>query len=222
VPCYVDGYGYLGDDGCYWRPMTPAELTPYPDLFAPPAPPGQWYIGSCGIPPANFAVTKFRVMNGAPNAALLAAEAVKALRLPLPVIKWNPPSATNVLVNVPVWLWLDPGSWGARSATASVPGLSVTATATPTSLAFTTGDGATVRCSGPGTAWSPSMDPKAASPTCGHTYASPSPDGGYTLSATVTWHVAWTGGGQTGVVPDLHTTAQVALAVGESQAVTGG
>src|SRR5256885_1822238 len=155
------------------------------------------------------------------NVSALAAAAVKALRLPTPVIRWNPPSSTNVLVNVPVWLWLDPASWGARSATASVPALSVTATATPASLVFSTGDGATVACAGPGTPWSPAVDPRAASPTCGHTYSAPSTGGTFTLSATVTWHVAWAGGGQTGVVPDLHTTAQVALAVGESQTVTG-
>jgi hypothetical protein len=220
-PCYVDGVGWLGDDGCYWRPLTAAELAQSPDLFPPAAPPGQWYLGSCGTPPNFFPITKYRVFNGAPNAAVLADAAVKALRLPSPVIRWNPPSATNVLVNVPVWLWLDPGSWGARSATASVPGMSVTATATPTSLVFTTGDGATVHCVGAGTAWSPAMDPTSASPTCGHTYTTPSPGGGYALSATVTWHVVWAGGGQTGVVPDLHTTAQVALTVGESQAVTG-
>jgi hypothetical protein len=220
-PCYVDGVGYLGDDGCWWRPLTPAELAQTPDLFPPPAPPGQWYVGSCGTPPNNFPVTKYRVFNGPPNAAVLAAAAVKALRLPTPMIRWNPPSSTNVLVNVPVWLWLDPASWGTRSATASVPGLSVTATATPASLVFSTGDGATVACAGPGTAWSPTIDPRAASPTCGHTYSAPSTGGTFTLSATVTWHVAWAGGGQTGVVPDLQTTAQVALAVGESQTVTG-
>ncbi len=223
-PCYVEGVGWLGDDGCWWRPLTAAVLAQSPNLVPPPTPPGQWYLGSCGTPPNNFPVTKYRVFNGPPNAALLAAAAVKALRLPTPLIRWNPPSATNVLVNVPVWLWLDPASWGARSATASVPGLSVTATATPARLVFSAGDGSTVTCSGPGTAWSPGGDPRAASPTCGHTYSVSSagaPGGTFTLSATVTWHITWAGGGQTGAVPDLQTTAQVPLAVGESQTVTG-
>jgi len=224
-PCYVEGVGWLGDDGCWYRPLTAAELAQYPDLFPAPTPPGQWYMGSCGTPPNNFPVTKYRIFNGAPNVAVLAAAAIKALNLPAPLIRTNPPSTTDVLVGVPVWLWLDPASWGTRSATASVPGLSVTATATPTSVVWSTGDGASATCQGPGTTWSPGDDPRAASPTCGHTYARSSAGtagNAFTLSATVTWQVSWVGGGQTGTVPALQTTAQVAVRVAESQAVTAG
>jgi hypothetical protein len=218
-PCYVQGVGWLGSDGCYWRPMTPAELAPFPDVFPPPAPPGQWYIGSCGKPPDFFPITKYQVFNGPPNAAVLADAAVKALRLPTPVVRLNPAPPAPQLVGLPTWVWLDGGSWGSRSATASVPGLSVTATALPAQLTLTTSDGATVSCKGPGTAWAAGTDPRAASPSCGHTFTSA---GAATVTATVTWNVSWAGGGQTGTVPAITTTATVAAQVQESAGLNTG
>jgi len=126
-------------------------------------------------------------------------------------------------VSLPVWLWVEPGSWAPVSATATVGGLSVTATATPTQVLWTTGDGNGVWCAGPGTPWRPGTDPWAASPTC--SYAYPRSSGGqpgevYQLRATVTWSVTWTAStGQTGVRPALTTTATVAVRVVEAQAI---
>src|SRR5262249_17095095 len=146
----------------------------------------------------------------------VAADAAKNLRLPLPAIRVNPAPPAAQLVFLPTWLWLDGSSWGPRSATASVPGLSVTATARPAKLVFSTGDGASVSCPGPGTGWSEGKNPDAASPDCGHTYTRP---GSYSLTATVTWQVSWAGGGQTGTVPDLTTTSTITLNVTDSQAL---
>ena len=103
-PCYIDRVGWLGADGCYWRALTPAELAQSPDLFPPPAPPGQWYIGSCGTPPSFFPIVKYQVFNGPPNAAVLADAAVKALRLPAPVIRLNPAPPPQVVVGLPTWV----------------------------------------------------------------------------------------------------------------------
>jgi hypothetical protein len=94
-----------------------------------------------------------------------------------------------------------------------VPGLSVTATATPSRLVLATGDGATVTCTGPGTAWTPRMDPQAASPSCGHTFTRA---GTVTVTATVTWDIRWAGGGVTGTVAPLTTTANVTTGVAET------
>jgi hypothetical protein len=67
-----------------------------------------------------------------------------------------------------------------------------------------------------------STDPASPS-SCGHTYTSLPPRGLYTLRATVTWAVSWTGGGAAGTVPDLTTTATVDLRVREAGALnTGG
>ncbi|MFI1584772.1 hypothetical protein [Embleya sp. NPDC020630] len=142
------------------------------------------------------------------------------LRLPSPVIATNP--LGEQIVNVPTWLWIAPASWVPVSATAEVPGVSVTATATPQRVIWTTGDGATVTCAGPGTAYSTRFDPASTSPDCGHTYVRSSasqPGAAYTLSATIEWTVTWAGAGQTGVVPGMRTTAQVATRVAEVQAV---
>jgi hypothetical protein len=45
------------------------------------------------------------------------------------------------------------------------------------------------------------------------------PDQAFAVTATVTWDVSWTGGGQTGQLPGLQTTAQAAFRVAQSQAV---
>jgi hypothetical protein len=128
----------------------------------------------------------------------------------------NPAPPAVQIVYLPTWVWLDESSWGSRSATASVPGLSITATATASRLVLTTGDGTTVTCTDHGTAWASGMNADGPSPTCGHTYTRP---GSFTLTATVTWTVTWAGGGQTGAVPDLVTTAAQTVGVTEAQAL---
>ncbi|GAA3302518.1 PKD domain-containing protein [Dactylosporangium vinaceum] len=217
IPCSVPGYGDLADDGCYYRPAVGQELRAAEALGGPVTPPDRWYIGSCGYPP-SATLTRFRIFAGGvvPDPAVLAARAVRELNLPLPAIRVNPSPPAKQLAYLPTWLWLDASSWGAKSATASVPGLSVTATAKPAKLVFSTGEGASVTCAGRGTEWTRGTDPEKPSPTCGHTYTRP---GSYSLTATVTWQISWAGGGQTGTVPDLVTTSTVALEVTESQAL---
>jgi len=210
VPCYVDGFGWLADDGCYYRPAT--EIPAGADS---PAPKGHWYVGTCGYPP-NEDVTKYRWFENPPGAALLAQHAVKALRPARPVIRTNPALPAAQLVHLPSWIWLDRSSWTPRTATASVPGMSVTATATPIKLEIQPDHEHTIRCSGPGSPWTRGMNPARSSPDCGHTYTRA---GTFTLTATITWAVTWAGGGETGTAPALTTTASVPVRVMESQAV---
>lgn len=141
------------------------------------------------------------------------------LRLPTPSIAVNP--AGEQLVHLPTWLWLRDG-WRTTSASASVPGITVTAVAEPATASWSTGDGTTVTCSGPGTPFTAGHDPKAVSPGCGHTYRRAStelPDEAYLATVTVQWNVRWSGAGQSGVFPDLTTTASTSLRVTESQAL---
>ncbi len=200
VPCSLPEYGQLADDGCYYKVATGDDLGFAEALSGKPLAPGRWYVGVCGYPPI-VGYTRYRVFGGVvqPKPADLAADAVKKLHLPLPAIRVSPAPPAAQLVFLPTWLWLDGSSWGSRSATASVPGLSVTAIAKPVKLVFTTGDGASVSCPGPGSAWTGGQDPDAASPDCGHTYQRP---GLFSVTATVTWQISWAGGGQTGTVPD--------------------
>lgn len=223
IPCHIAEYGWYGGDGCWYRPMTADEVAHW-DLVQP-QPPGHYYQGTCLDAGLNPIATNFTVFRNQPGVAVLAEQAVKRLRLPSPAIKVNPlvtvdPDAPPAqVVFVPTWLWVDSSSWGTRSATASAGGLSVTATATPTKVEWSTGDGGSETCNGPGTAWTSGTDPSKAS-TCGHTYTTASPKGGkYTLRATARWEISWSGGGESGTRPALTTTSEMALQVREAGAL---
>jgi hypothetical protein len=144
------------------------------------------------------------------------------LRLPAPAVAASP--AADQLVNLPTWLWLS-SAWEPISATASVPGVSVTATAVPMSVTWSMGDGGLVTCSGPGTPFPTGGDPKSASPDCGYTYRTSSAGlrgETFHVTATVAWTVTWAGAGESGVFPNMTTSASTAFRVAESQAVATG
>jgi hypothetical protein len=153
----------------------------------------------------------------------LARQASQYLPLPLPIIRTNPDTGVDQLVNLEIWLWIDQASWGRRTATASVPGLSVTVVATPLTVTWRPGDGTVQVCNGPGTAYDPGRGPDAQQPTCAHTYRSSSlgqPAGRYQMTATITWQVSWTASGlinTTGTLPPITRTSQASLRVIEAQ-----
>ena len=197
--------------------------------------PGAWYLMTCpdAINSNGIATTTTQVTwvpNGTlpttpatPAPAVLAAEAQKQLKLATPSIESNPAPGRPQLVSVPMWAWVPAGQFAAQSATASVPGESVTATAKPVSVTWSWGDGTSTICSGPGTVYSSADAASAASPTCGHTYTTDSGTGEFTVQATITWNVAWVGGGQGGAFNGMTTTATEAVHVEQSRAlVTGG
>jgi len=128
---------------------------------------------------------------------VLAARAVRMLRLGGPTITLSPPLSQRQIVGLPMWAWtpVTPSTWGTHSATAAAGGESVTATAVSTSISWSWGDGSASTCTGPGTPWSSADDGNAASPTCGHTYAHDSYGGEFTVTAGTTWQVAWVSGG---------------------------
>ena len=79
-----------------------------------------------------------------------------------------------------------------------MPGLSVTATAKARQIVWDMGDGHTETCHNPGT---PYYTGGVVSPTCQHIYVRSSadqPNLAYTITATTTWDVTWTGGGTSG------------------------
>ena len=61
---------------------------------------------------------------------MLAALARQTLGLASPVIRSSPAQNALQLTNLPTWLWINPAEWVPESKTATVPGESVTATAT--------------------------------------------------------------------------------------------
>ncbi|WP_436776774.1 hypothetical protein [Yinghuangia sp. YIM S09857] len=155
-----------------------------------------------------------------PSPAQLAQVAVSRLVLPTPSVGTSP--SGDQVVSVPTWLWVEASSWGSVSATAAVPGVSVTATAVPVSAVWSMGNGDAVTCAGPGTPYGPGSDPASGSPDCGYTYARSSagqPAERFAVTVTVTWRVSWSGGGQSGVVDGMSTQAMAGLRVREVQAV---
>ncbi|BFU47711.1 hypothetical protein [Krasilnikovia sp. MM14-A1004] len=217
-----DGGSGGGDhDPCHWVKVDqppPAGVDPHS---------GGWYMQVCGSDTSALGTApQWIATPPAPvDPAVLARQASADLALPSPRIRANPDPRHDLLVQVPIWLWVDRSTWGARSATASVPGVSVTATARPTQVRWDMGDGATVTCKGPGTPWRAGADPTAASPNCGHVFRQSSAsasNAAFTVRATVTWTVSWAGGGTDGTLPPLTTTSTLAVRVAESQAINGG
>ncbi len=197
-------------------------------LGGSPQEPGGWFMVLCS-PDGKDPDSRGPVWipASAPSAppispAELARRAREQLRLPTPTIAASPTG--DQLVNLPTWLWLTDG-WRSVSESASVPGVSVTATATPVLVTWSMGDGAAVTCSGAGTPYRSGGDPKASSPDCGHTYRTSSAGRvgqAFPVTATVHWTVSWSGGGQSGTFAGLTTTGHAAFRVAESQALNNG
>lgn len=225
VPCSLPGYGWLGANGCYYR-TDPTWQPPASDVAdrPPPGQAGAFYDVSC-LKMAGTGVAIVWLPAGTapgppPAPAVLARQATNRLTLSVGGIEASPPAGDEQLVNLPTWVWL--GGWAPVSASAAVPGVSVTATARPTSAVWTFGDGSRVVCAGPGSPYRAGDDPHAPSPTCGHTYTRPSsgqPGGAFPVRVTVSWSVSWAGGGQGGTEPALQTIARATFRVAESQAV---
>ncbi|WP_228004606.1 hypothetical protein [Amycolatopsis sp. YIM 10] len=193
---------------------------------------GAWYVYQCtgqgmrdGLYRAPVWIPDAQAPDAAPlpSPEELAEQARAQLRLPSPVIASSP--AGTQLVRLPTWLWLDRAMWQPRSATASVPGVSVTATATPASVSWAMGDGTTVTCAGPGTPFPGNGAPQAASPDCGHTYPRSSagaPGERFPATATVSWRITWSGAGASGAFPDMTTSTAASFRVAEAQALGTG
>jgi hypothetical protein len=191
--------------------------------------PGAWYVYKCDEAGVIDALYRAPVWipdaqpGASPSPAHLAEQARSQLLLPSPQIRANP--GGEQLVNLPTWLWLGSASWGVRSATAQVPGVSVTAVARPTWVSWSMGDGTSVTCSGQGTPFPAGGDVGAASPDCGHTYRISSArqnSQAFPVTATVHWSVTWWGAGQGGTFPDLTTSTSAQFRVAEAQALGTG
>jgi hypothetical protein len=156
--------------------------------------------------------------------AILAAQAVKRLPIKGPDIGIAPDGNGSGLVGLPVWMWtaVTPSTWGPSSATAAVPGLSVTATARAQKIVWTMGDGATITCTAPGTPYQPEFGNRR-SPDCGYDgYSTPSstrPGGRYPVTGTTTWQVTWVGGGQSGALT-VTRSSTTTIDIDELQVVT--
>jgi hypothetical protein len=226
VPCHDPEFGWFNPvDGCYYKKLDPQPPGTDP-VWEGHFPSGAIYVTTClgvtgtggglvwraGPPPGSDGTST--------SPAVLAARAIRQLQLDGPAIGVVPERGGTGLVGLPVWLWTDvtPNTWGPQSVTASVPGLSVTATAKAEQIDWVMGDGHTVVCHTPGTPYADHFG-GSSSPTCGHTYVESSasePGEAYTVTGTTTWRVEWAGGGQSGELT-LHRAASIRVRIGELQ-----
>jgi len=213
---------------CTWTVTQVNTPEPFRSIWAKVPPPpgetpgsGQWARWDCSDGTAGISW----LPNSRPAVApeVLAQQASRHLPLPQPQIGVNPVAGRDQFVNLPTWLWTAPTTWGTRSATASVPGLEATATATPISVTWTMGDGGQVVCRGPGTPYSPRFPARSASPDCGYIYhhsSARTASSVYTVTATTTWRVTWTSSsGATGSLPPITRSSQISVRVAEAQAI---
>lgn len=154
----------------------------------------------------------------------LAEKAYKTLVMPIPQVVMSPAANVPQLTGLPVWMWLEPGSWAPISSTVSAGPVTITATATPQRVLWTMGDGSTVTCAGPGTPFPehPNSDGTTPSPTCGHTFHRTSevePGGAFHATATIVWRVDWTGFGPGGTFPDVESSIGFPVRVIEAAAL---
>ena len=152
----------------------------------------------------------------------VALQAVSRLRLPSPGIRMSPDARTAQVVYVPTWMWIDRVDWRPVSKTVQVPGVEVTATATPQRVVWSMGDGGSVSCDGPGTPYLSRFAAASKSPDCGYLYPrSSAGESGdvFTVTAAVMWNVSWRGNGRAGRISGLRTIAQRSVRVTEVQGV---
>jgi len=178
-----------------------------------------------GYDEGRHLVTRWVWLPGEPDTVVtdpvtLAYRAVAAMQLAPPPIKTAPGAGQIGLVKMPVWLWVtrSENTWGPIVRSASVPGLTVTATAQVKAINWSMGDGKTVRCDGPGTAYAKSFGIKE-SPDCGHRYRKTSreqPNCKYNVAATADWEITWQSTlGDTGQI-SMTQQAATQLRIGEA------
>jgi hypothetical protein len=230
VACYVGGLGFFNaTNGCYYLRLDPQPPLSDPIYEGHTPGSGAVYRVTCytGPPPWRGAesVDRYWIDAGAPaiDPVDLAFAALAKIRLD-PADIHTAPSTTGVggLVGLPVWMWTPrtAHTWGPLSDQASAGPLTVFITATAARVVWNMGDGHTVTCTTPGTRYAARYG-GGNSPDCGYTYTKSSRGesaGNYTITATTTWHVAWHGGGQSGVITVVRVAA-VNIQINEAQVV---
>ncbi|WP_432958973.1 hypothetical protein [Micromonospora haikouensis] len=221
LPCYDADLGWFNNgDGCYYKLAQPQpEDTPEGI---------QWYVATCNggdlgsvdtvplaEPPPGYGAP--------PDPEELARRALASISLLPPRAAIAPRKDVGPgLVGLPVWMWASPGEsyFGTLKASASDRGLTVSIAAKVDKIVWDMGNGDKVTCHGPGTPYDP-QGPKAGgpSPDCGY-------DGGYAkadtyeIFATTHWNVHWTGGNQSGDIPQTRTSGIIQVQIDELQVVT--
>lgn len=160
-----------------------------------------------------------------PRAAEVASH--KVSRLVNMLLTKTAPPMDKMVVNVGTWFWVPTSVWKPVSITAYIPTsvgvITVTTTATPSTLIYSPGDGhVAVSCTGPGTPWKKSYGDSAVS-SCMYTYRSAShtrATNTYPARFAVQWKVSWKSNlGLGGPLPSIRTGLNMNATVYELQAL---
>ena len=206
-------YGYHGV-GWVWVKEHVGDLIPecvVGAIYVCPGP--QDVTALADEPAAATAPTEAQVRN-------MVTHVLVQLQVPRPVINLGPDPSVNewnmAVVGYPLWLWTSEAP--ARSASITAYGYTFVLNARRDSVTFDLGDGTTLSCATT-TAWPGSSAIGVPSPTCGHTYTTPSlPAGAYTITATAHWTVHWSALGYSGDIAMPLTTSRT-VRVGELQSL---
>lgn len=222
VPCSTE-------DG-WWNPERQCWVTIAEPQRAAPAgsnPNGAYYRCTPAVPEDEFIVS-YEFWSNTPPPGVNVYSPGQAARILIsrfqlqPIdIGMAPNAGVRTYIGYNVWMWAanpQPLSFGPYSETATLGGQTITATARVTGVTWNMGDGTSVQC-GAGTAYDQPSHGGSASPTCGHVYTEATEAGGaYTVTATSSWAVTWTGGGETGTIYLTRQTSRP-VEVGQLQSV---
>ncbi len=200
------GEGSGGDSPCTYEVVPTAEIPTY----VPVPPQGgsedtddrQWVVVVCpashspGLPGVNAIYE----LGDTPPVALLLQEARRRLVLPLATADMMPAPQFGV-ANAEAFLWIDDEVWVEHAVTASLPGASLTLTATPVEMTWDMGPGSDrkgnprlVRCAGPGVPYDLGRSPDEQSTYCSYTYNTTSgsqPNSEFLVRPYIEWTRTW-------------------------------
>jgi hypothetical protein len=227
VPCSSpDGYWSNGYH-CYIQAVAPQP--PAGDPMWQGHGPGDGAVYNCYQPQTGLLITIWS-QDPPPNSGVgptprqVAQLAVDRMRLSAINIGIAPEPGPNSigLVGMPVWMWAkapDDHTYGPITESASAGGITITATAKVLRVTWDMGDGTEVVCDTAGSPYQPSYGRKD-SPDCGHTYELSSvreTDDAYTVTATSSWVITWSGAGQTGTIRLNGLNRSTQIRIGEAQ-----
>jgi hypothetical protein len=222
---------------CDWRAFVPGPPAGDPRWGGADPATNTVIFNNCNGPtryavrPNGAAIPAAPVAPPPPDPAVLAQQAIGQLKVPKPGIHLGP-DPDKIAVNFYAWLWLDAAP--PVSSTVALAGVSVTATATLSSVNWSMGeplslDGGgvgSVTCQGPGVAPSTNADFREP-PPCGYMFKYRSllertnGVGKWPVAATATWSVSWTAStGQTGA-DSLSASSTTNVEVGEYRTTRG-
>lgn len=227
VPCSApEGY-WSNAYRCYIRPLTPQPAAGDPAWEGHETSDGGVY--SCYQPQTGLLITVW-AQDPPPNSgdgptprevALLAIEDMHLSAIRIGIAPEPGPDSVG-LVGMPVWMWAaapNAHTFGPLTQTASAGGITITATANVLHVTWDMGDGTEVVCETPGSPYKASYGLKT-SPDCGHTYTRSSADkadDAYTVTATSSWVITWSGAGQTGTIRLNGLVRSTQIRIGEAQ-----